>query len=1237
MNLQLGGLFSKVSKKTVEKRIEYYKNQLIKDPYNPKLCLQLADLLVKIDQIPDAIGYYHTAANLLTQRHSPSRISGHLIQIYKKILSLSPDDQACENLATEYNRIGKNTKAYNLYLSVGEKFYVEGEYQKALRLYQSALVLVPNSIEAHTKCADIYRQLGQLEKSASEYEWLGDLSLKRDKHEEALSYYVKASERIPSNILIRAKMADIRQRLGKKDEAVADYLDLADYYLKKGDPFAALKYYDNCLGINPNLSQARQGKEIAEALCVQKSTQDQFSNKAARDVVRNNVVVPENRDLRLELSSVRSRQVMGSETEKPSSAGNSLDSFAPLTFSPDMGRGNNPAENPSSGIHTDQTVESEKIQSLIREKELLEEKLQDQFRAQEILKEKMEKILESKRRLQREFQEQASQVQEERNNLIDKSKRIVQSEVESIDDLKSLQARIKILEEKLSQTGQEKGEIQSKLSRQILELKEKEKKQKAELGQIIAEKKDLEERLKALEETHRTLLKSQSAREEEFKRVITRLHANQNALQEKVNTLLNEKTSTDEKLKRQGEELKAAAKTLKQKLEQVGNLKQQLEQRLKATALTETRAQEKLRAELTKLETEKHQFQNQLEEVLNSKSQVEAELTALRDELDNLKQAKVRFSLKFGELANKYTQRAKVLVRLDKEKKDLAQRLEEELAQKSHLSEQLEKYKEAEQQLQVEIWKKLEEEKTSRHATENSLKAALNKYQTEGEGLKKELETRKKREAELEAQLSELLSKQEKVDSLKSLLREQNKKEEILNQRLNAAQVQYERTIAQREEEKTQLMERIQQLQMEADQVQKISSQQLSQIKAELEEKAQKEKLLVNKLKQVLKAKTVVDGSFSEAARKKLVTYEKKIATLQVELEESEAANQQVLNQIQTLESKYQQELTCKQQEIEELKKLKELHPDLVSDGLAQRLEKKVEEIQSAHQELEAFLKETRILDDARNLQLKNGLEQVLAEINKLGGSFQERISSLEERNLQTENWLKEVLHPQNLRGFLGLESDPSGNLTDKGDHSWWQKGIRYGRMIVFFLLVVGMLSLIHRLYREVLFYRLNTVDITALQSESGVMQFSQTTSSQPSHKTSKKTTPKPETEVQPQILLYPPESRDKTGSQLLTLTIPQTQKDLESYLLPKKKGKGQKKNGSRSEQLVDKKDVKVYSIQKDSDIPSELIFQTPNPDSPESTVYPTSHRRQQLYQPFMWLNLFNRGYDSENYPVQTK
>lgn len=1214
MNLELSGFFSGISKKKLEKKIAQYKNLLIKDPYDPKICLQLGDLLAKLGQREVAKEYYQAAASLLSQNYNPSKVNIQLIEVYKKILNLSPDDQICENLCEEYSRMGNHMKAYDTYLSVGEKLYKQGAYEKALKLYKSALIPVSNSFVAHARCAEIYEQLEQFEKSALEYAKLAELSSTRGKYVEALDYCTKALELAPSNPGVRSKVAETYQKAGKTEEALSQYLNLAQDYLESGEASTALRYYESCLAINPDLPEAIQGKAKAVELHNQNLITEELGFRPS--------IFQEATPLQdLEPSSATGSRRASKEVKKKARQIEDLKQSRVSSTPTKVGEISSEIADNSEG--------SNKIQALIREKRYLEEKLKEQLKIQELLKNKMEKILESKRRLQREFQDQLTRLEEERSNLTSKTERITELEADSISDLKSLQEKIRILEEKLSQTGQEKAETQEQFSKQIEELKEKQKNLKTELAEVVREKWGLEEKLEALGAAYQELESSKKTEEVQFKQTIDGLQANHNQLQEKLTNLLREKSVTNHQLKSQAEKLRTASKVLKQKLLHVNKLGQELQQRLNKSVDNQTGTQEELKAELSRLVEEKTQLRNQLKAVTDSKEQVEAELATLKSEFDSFQQARNESVTKFKELVEKYSQLGKVLKRLDQERKKLIQQLSAETAQKDQLKQELDKVRQAEKQLWTEIWTKAESEKK---ASLKTLEEELTKYQTEDKNLRKELADR----------MIELHAKSQEVDTLRIQLREHLKKEEDLVEKLNAIQAQHQQISAQMMEEKAQLVEKVCQLEAETDRIRELNAQQISQIKAELEEKSQKEKLLIGKLRQLVKAKALAEKSISEEAKKKLALYEKKISTLKTELEEVSTKNEQIRKELQNLENKYKKELASKQQEIEEFKKLKESDPVMLIDSMTQRFEKKLEDIQQTHKNLETFLKETRKLEETQTFQLKKGLDKVVDEIDRLEVSFNKKITSLEDRNLQTEAWLREVLDPQNLKTFIGQELDSNINHQNKSGRPRWLKGFRSGRKtILFILIVLAIFFFLRRVsYKEEFVLRLDHANKIDFQPFSELSILPESTSLGFSLIAFEdKRVPKSETSEEIQLIPYEPlqQNRDIVESDNKSeFTKQQSKKELKISQSPQKKEKnksipskaGKKKVKSSSRQAQKSESA----VKKQATAPSEEIVAPTHLTSHLPAAQPinsVTRFNQDLERP-LWKDLPRNFYDSE-------
>jgi len=129
-----------------------------------------AQALFEIAQYNYAIGYYHTA-----------------IQLYQDLINTYPNSKVCHQAiywcAASYLAIRQPSKARQMYekylarysaltelvhLGIGDSYFIEKEYEKALRAYQMLIRLYPQGSSlpaAYKRMADCYRILGRDDKA----------------------------------------------------------------------------------------------------------------------------------------------------------------------------------------------------------------------------------------------------------------------------------------------------------------------------------------------------------------------------------------------------------------------------------------------------------------------------------------------------------------------------------------------------------------------------------------------------------------------------------------------------------------------------------------------------------------------------------------------------------------------------------------------------------------------------------------------------------------------------------------------------------------------------------------------------------------------------------------------------------------------------------------------------------------------------------------------------------------
>src|SRR5215471_5549224 len=141
------------------------------------------------------------------------------ISEYEKILKNDPKDLTVTNTVGDlYSRIGESEKATDCFKSVGDAYAGQGFTVKAIAMYKKICKLKP-SLESLLKLAELYTQQGLFNDARAQYLQVAEEFMKAGELENAVRIFQKILEMDPENSQMRVKLAEVYIRLGKKQEA----------------------------------------------------------------------------------------------------------------------------------------------------------------------------------------------------------------------------------------------------------------------------------------------------------------------------------------------------------------------------------------------------------------------------------------------------------------------------------------------------------------------------------------------------------------------------------------------------------------------------------------------------------------------------------------------------------------------------------------------------------------------------------------------------------------------------------------------------------------------------------------------------------------------------------------------------------------------------------------------------------------------------------------------------------
>ena len=202
-----------------------------------------------------ALGFGFNKAKVLAQAEKFVQ-QGKLpnaIAEYEKIIKEDPKDLTVLNTIGDlYARVGNNDSATYYFKKVGDQYAQNGFAVKAIAIYKKLTKISPYNADNTTKLAELYGQQGLFNDARVHYMQVADQLLKSGDNNQAARVFQKILELDPENAHTQAKLADLYQKLGKKDEARNIYYSAAESLYARGSYDAAEEALGKLLAIDPS-------------------------------------------------------------------------------------------------------------------------------------------------------------------------------------------------------------------------------------------------------------------------------------------------------------------------------------------------------------------------------------------------------------------------------------------------------------------------------------------------------------------------------------------------------------------------------------------------------------------------------------------------------------------------------------------------------------------------------------------------------------------------------------------------------------------------------------------------------------------------------------------------------------------------------------------------------------------------------------------------------------------------
>src|SRR5580692_7380539 len=189
------------------------------------------------------------------------------ISEYEKILKNDAKDLTVTNTVGDlYSRLGETDKATGCFKTVGDAYASQGFTVKAIAMYKKICKLQP-SLEGLLKLAELYSQQGLFNDARAQYLQVAEEFLKNGELDNSVRIFQKILEMDPENSNMRVRLAEVYIRLGKKSDAWQIFSAAAESLRAKGSLSGAEEVLQRMLTLDPGNTYAllMQGKNMIES------------------------------------------------------------------------------------------------------------------------------------------------------------------------------------------------------------------------------------------------------------------------------------------------------------------------------------------------------------------------------------------------------------------------------------------------------------------------------------------------------------------------------------------------------------------------------------------------------------------------------------------------------------------------------------------------------------------------------------------------------------------------------------------------------------------------------------------------------------------------------------------------------------------------------------------------------------------------------------------------------------
>jgi tetratricopeptide (TPR) repeat protein len=175
-------------------------------------------------------------------------------------------DQNWAEAAEFYRKaLGQDPQNVTALSSLALALFELGELDEALKIYQQLVRLSPNDSLPMEKIARIFERQGRLKEAIQTYMHVAEMYLRGRDVEKAIENWTRITSLQGEHFLAHNRLASVFDRMGRKADAVAEYLAIASILQSQGELSKATQMVEYAVNLMPENKDAQQALHTVRA------------------------------------------------------------------------------------------------------------------------------------------------------------------------------------------------------------------------------------------------------------------------------------------------------------------------------------------------------------------------------------------------------------------------------------------------------------------------------------------------------------------------------------------------------------------------------------------------------------------------------------------------------------------------------------------------------------------------------------------------------------------------------------------------------------------------------------------------------------------------------------------------------------------------------------------------------------------------------------------------------------